>query len=55
MEKIKKTKALKNNVYALKLLGKICPSAVFNNGFSQLLNYFGWLFYSAFFMRRGAQ
>ena len=51
MEKIKKTKALKNNVYALKLLGKICPSAVFNNGFSQLLNYFGWLFYSAFFMR----
>ena len=51
MEKIKKTKALKINVYALKLLGKICPSAVFNNGFSQLLNYFGWLFYSAFFMR----
>ena len=51
MEKIKKTKALKNNVYALKLLGKICPSAVFNNGFSQLLNYFGWLFYIAFFMR----
>jgi ATP-binding cassette subfamily B protein len=51
MDKIKKTKALKNNVYALKLLGKICPSAVFNNGFSQLLNYFGWLFYSAFFMR----
>lgn len=51
MEKIKKTKALKNNVYALKLLGKICPAAVFNNGFSQLLNYFGWLFYSAFFMR----
>ena len=51
MDKIKKTKALKNNVYALKLLGKICPAAVFNNGFSQLLNYFGWLFYSAFFMR----
>ena len=51
MDKIKKTKALKNNVYALKLLGKICPSAVLNNGFSQLLNYFGWLFYSAFFMR----
>ena len=51
MDKIKKTKALKNNVYALKLLGKICPAAVFHNGFGQLLNYFGWLFYSAFFMR----
>ena len=51
MEKLKKTKAFKNNVYALKLMSKICPKAVFHNGFSQLLNYFGWLFYSAFFMR----
>ncbi len=48
---IKKTRALKNNLYACGLLCKICPSLVVHKGVSRFLGYFEWLFYSAFFMR----
>ena len=48
---IKKTRALKNNLFACRLLGRICPSLVAHKGISRALGYFEWLFYSAFFMR----
>ena len=48
---IKKTRALKNNLFACGLLGRICPSLVAHKGISRALGYFEWLFYSAFFMR----
>ena len=48
---IGRTRAVQNNLYACKLLGKICPSLVVHNGINQFLGYFEWLFYSAFFMR----
>ena len=47
----KKVSAVKNNIYALKLLWKICPNVVFHQAFSILIDYGEWLFYSAFFMR----
>ena len=43
--------AVKNNLFALKLLCKICPRAVFHLAFHTLIDYGEWLFYSAFFMR----
>ena len=43
--------AVKNNLFALKLLCKICPQAVFHIAFRTLIDYGEWLFYSAFFMR----
>ena len=49
--KIKRSRALKNNLYACSLLKKICPSLVVHQGVSRFLGYFEWLFYSAFFMR----
>ena len=50
-QEINRTRAVQNNIYACGLLGKICPSLVVHNAISQLLWYFEWLFYSAFFMR----
>ena len=47
----KRISAVKNNIYALKLLWKMSPSLVFHMAFSRFLGYFEWLFYSAFFMR----
>lgn len=49
--KVKRSRALKNNLYACSLLKKICPSLVVHQGVSRFLGYFEWLFYSAFFMR----
>ncbi len=46
-----KISAVKNNIYALKLLWEINPMAVFHMAFRRFLGYFEWLFYSAFFMR----
>ncbi len=43
--------AIKNNLYALKLLYGICPRIVIHMAVLRLLGYFEWLFYSAFFMR----
>ena len=43
--------AVKNNIFALKLLCKICPRVVFHIAFRTVLDYGEWLFYSAFFMR----
>ncbi len=48
---IGRTRAVKNNLFACKLLGIICPSLVVHKGVSRFLGYFEWLFYSAFFMR----
>ena len=49
--KIKRTRALKNNLFACGLLMRICPRLVVHKGVSRFLGYFEWLFYSAFFMR----
>ena len=48
---IKRTRAVQNNLFACRLLGRICPSLVAHKGVSRFLGYFEWLFYSAFFMR----
>ncbi len=47
----KKNQAIRNNLYAMHLLWKICPSRVIHEAITRLLGYFEWLFYSAFFMR----
>ena len=49
--KLKRSRAVANNLFAMKLLGKICPSMVVHKCVSCFLGYFEWLFYSAFFMR----
>ncbi len=49
--KKKKRNSIKNNIYALKLLWRLCPSMVVHMAVSRFLGYFEWLFYSAFFMR----
>ena len=43
--------AVKNNFFALKLLWSICPKLVVHKAIRVILDYAGWLFYSAFFMR----
>ena len=43
--------AMRNNFYALRLVWKMCPGPVLHMAIARLLSYFGWLFYSAFFMR----
>ena len=43
--------AVRNNFYALGLVWKMCPGPVLHMAIARLLSYFGWLFYSAFFMR----
>ena len=48
---ISRTRAIANNLYACSLMFKMCPSQVINVCISQFLDYFEWLFYSAFFMR----
>ena len=48
---ISRGRAIKNNLYAVKLLIKLCPSMVTHGAISRFLGYFEWLFYSAFFMR----
>ena len=52
-EKKSKTRinAVHNNFYALGLVWKMCPIPVLHMAIARLLSYFGWLFYSAFFMR----
>ncbi len=50
-DKIGKRRSLQNNVYATKLLWRICPRLVSHKCISRFLGYFEWLFYSAFFMR----
>lgn len=43
--------AFQNNLYALRLMWKICPRQVLHKAITRFLGYFEWLFYSAFFMR----
>ena len=43
--------AVQNNFFALRLVWKMCPRMVIHMACSRALYYFGWLFYSAFFMR----
>ncbi len=50
-DRIKRSRALKNNIFACGLLSGICPSLVVHKAVSRFLGYFEWLFYSAFFMR----
>lgn len=50
-EKKKLRHALRNNLYALRLLWELSPSQVIHQAVVRLLGYFEWLFYSAFFMR----
>ncbi len=49
--KLRRRRAVANNLFAMRLLWKICPSLVVHKGISRFLGYFEWLFYSAFFMR----
>lgn len=51
MESKKRINSIKNNFYALSLVWKMCPGPVIHMALAKLLYYFGWLFYSAFFMR----
>ncbi len=46
-----KINSIKNNFYALSLVWKMCPRIIVFLAISKILYYFGWLFYSAFFMR----
>ena len=48
---ITRSRAVKNNFFAVGLLWRICPSLVIHQGVMRFLGYFEWLFYSAFFMR----
>lgn len=43
--------AIRNNLYALRLMWRICPPQVLHRAITRFLGYFEWLFYSAFFMR----
>ena len=43
--------ALRNNLYALRIMWEICPRHVIHKAIIRFLGYFEWLFYSAFFMR----
>lgn len=47
----RRTRALKNNLYALKLGWQMAPELVIHMAAARVLGYFEWLFYSAFFMR----
>ena len=42
---------LRNNLFALSLVWKMCPRQVIHRAVSRFLYYVSWLFYSAFFMR----
>lgn len=47
----KRISAVKNNIFAMKLLWEICPGLVVHKAVNSVLGYGEWLFYSAFFMR----
>ena len=49
--KKEKNHVIKNNLYAVKMLSKICPALVINKGFVKMADYVEWLFYSGFYMR----
>ena len=42
--KLRKSRAVANNLFAMNLLGKICPSMVVHKCISFFLGYFEWLF-----------
>ncbi len=44
-------RALRNNLYALRLGWRMAPGPTVHMAVSRVLGYFEWLFYSAFFMR----
>ena len=48
---IKKTRALKNNLYSIRLMWGISKSTIYNSFIRTGLGYFTWVFYSAFFIR----
>ncbi|WP_243456533.1 ABC transporter ATP-binding protein [Mobilitalea sibirica] len=48
---IKKTRALKNNLYCVRLMWDISRGAVIHAGLMTAFNYIAWVFYSAFFIK----
>ncbi len=50
-EKGKNAKVIRNNLYACRLLWKLCPGLVIHQALICMFGYLEWLFYSAFFMR----
>lgn len=49
--KIKKIRALKNDFYALRLMWGISKGVIFHSAATSAVDYFGWVFYSLFFIR----
>lgn len=49
-DEIGKGRAFLNTLYSLKLMWKISPARVIHSALERLIDYFEWLFYSAFFM-----
>jgi ATP-binding cassette, subfamily B, bacterial len=50
-QEIKKTRALKNNIYAIRVMWEIMKSAIINSALMTAFAYIGWVFYSYFFIR----
>ena len=50
-KEIKKTRAIQNNVYAIKMMCGFSKKRVFHMALTSFLDYFTWVFYSAFFIR----
>lgn len=48
---IKKSRALMNNIYAIKLMWSLSKSRVLHTAITVALGYLAWIFYSAFFIR----
>ncbi|HWT27328.1 MAG TPA: ABC transporter ATP-binding protein, partial [Mobilitalea sp.] len=48
---IKKTRSFQNNLYAIRMLWSFSKSRVIHTAMVTILDYFAWLFYSAFFIR----
>ena len=46
-----KTRAIKNSIFSIRLMWGINKGNIFTGILSNLLGYFGWVFYSVFFIR----
>lgn len=50
-KEIKKTRAIRNNFYAIRMMWGFSKRKVFHMALTTFLDYFTWVFYSAFFIR----
>jgi ATP-binding cassette subfamily B protein len=50
-KEVKKTRALKNMIYAIRLMWGIKKGAIVHSALSSIIGYAGWVFYSYFFIR----